>query len=421
MPIVVIGVNQRSIPIDRFEQLSISEDAVIKVLDDLVSSDDVAEAVVLSTCNRTEIYVRAERFHPAFAEVRNTLSRHSGLALDDFADHLYVHDDLDAARHLFGVASGLDSAVLGETEILGQVRRSFETARQAGATGVSLEDLFAASGTVGRKVRSNTGIARNITSVSRAAVAMATSRLGSLTDRSICVLGAGEMSEGMTVSLRDAGTSRIVICNRTLERATELAGKVHGEAVSLDSLAQVIADVDVLLTGTGANAMMVEHDVLADIMANRPDRPLLIVDIAVPRDVDPAAADIEGVTLLDMEDLTSFAEAGRAERRGEIAAVRELIDDEVHRFAATAQSRKVEPLAAAFRRDVDELRTAEVERFSKSIDDETRALLDAATKAVVNKLLHQPMTELRASAGTPRGERLAAALQDLFGTELSDE
>ena len=421
MPIVVIGVNQRSIPIDHFEQLTISDDHVVKVLDDLVSSDHVAEAVVLSTCNRTEIYIRAERFHPAFGDVRNALSRHSGLALEDFGEHLYIHDELDAARHLFGVASGLDSAVLGETEILGQVKRSFETARSVGATGVSLADLFTASGVVGRKVRSNTGIGKKVTSVSRAAVAMATDRLGTLEGRSICVLGAGEMSEGMTVALRDAGTSRIVICNRTIERATPLAEKVGGEVVPLDQLAKTITDIDVLLTGTGANALMIDHDSLQGVMVGRPDRPLLIVDIAVPRDVDPAAADIDGVTLLDMEDLTAFAEAGRAERRNEIAAVRELIDDEVHRFAATAQSRKVEPLAAAFRRDVDALRVAEVERLGGTLDAETRAHIDAATKAVINKLLHQPMTELRSSAGTPRGERLAAALQDLFGTELDDE
>jgi len=421
MSIVVIGVNQRSIPIDSFERLTIDDDHVLKVLDDLGSSDDIAEAVVLSTCNRTEIYVRSERFHPAFTDVRAALGRHSGLAYEDFADHLYIHNDLDAVRHLFSVAAGLDSAVLGETEILGQVRRSFETARSAGATGVTLEDLFTSSGTVGRKVRASTGIARNITSVSRAAVAMATERLGSLDGSCICVLGAGEMSEGMTVALRDAGTRRIVICNRTVERAATLAEKVGGDVAPLDELRSVVADIDVLLTGTGANALMIDHEALAEVMAQRPHRPLLIVDIAVPRDVDPAAADIDGVTLLDMEDLTAFAEAGRAERRSEIAAVRAVIDDEVSRFAASTQSRKVEPLAAAFRRDVDALRTSEVDRLTGSLDDETRRHVDAATKAVLNKLLHGPMTELRASAGTPRGERLAAALQDLFGTELSDE
>ncbi len=421
MSVVVIGVNQRSVPIDVFERLAIDDDHLVKVLDDLTSSDDVAEAVVLSTCNRTEIYVRVERFHPAFGDVRDSLARHSGLPLESFADHLYAHHDGDAVRHLFGVASGLDSAVLGETEILGQVRKAFENARSAGGVGLGLSDLFMASGTAGRKVRATTGIARNITSVSRAAVAMATDHLGSLGGRSICVLGAGEMSEGMTVALRDAGTRRIVICNRTIERATELAARVGGDVVPLDQLTETIAEVDVLLTGTGANALMIEHDALQQVMVVRPTQPLLIVDIAVPRDVDPAAAEIDGVTLLDMEDLTAFAELGRAERRNEIAAVRRVIDEEVARFMATSASRTVEPLAAAFRRDVEQLRASEVHRLSAPLDAATHQQIDAATKAVLNKLLHRPMTELRDSAGTARGDRLAESLRDLFGVEIDED
>ncbi len=418
MSVVVIGVNQRSVPIDVFEQLAIGDDHLVKVLDDLTSSNDIAEAVVLSTCNRTEIYLRAERFHPAYADVRDSLARHSGLALDQFAEHLYAHHDDDAVRHLFGVACGLESAVLGETEILGQVRKAFDQARSAGVVGLRLSDLFAASGTAGRKVRASTGIARNITSVSRAAVAMATEHLGSLDGRSICVLGAGEMSEGMTVALRDAGTRRIVICNRSVDRAAELAARVGGDVAPLDQLSNTVAEVDVLLTGTGANALMIEQDALADIMAHRPDRPLLIVDIAVPRDVDPAAAEIDGVTLLDMEDLTAFAEIGRAERRGEIAAVRRLIDEEVARFTATTASRRVEPLVSSFRQDVEKLRSREVDRLSAALDDDARDQIDAATRAVLNKLLHRPMTELRESAGTARGERLAESLRELFGVEL---
>jgi len=420
MSVVVIGVNQRSVPIDVFERLAIDDDHLVKVLDDLTSSDDVAEAVVLSTCNRTEIYVRVERFHPAFADVRDSLARHSGLPLESFADHLYAHHDDDAVRHLFGVTSGLDSAVLGETEILGQVRKAFEQARSAGGVGLGLSALFVASGTAGRKVRATTGIARNITSVSRAAVAMATDHLGSLDGRSICVLGAGEMSEGMTVALRDAGTRRIVICNRTIERATELAARVGGDVVPLEQLAETIAEVDVLLTGTGANALMIEQQTLQQVMVARPMRPLLIVDIAVPRDVDPAAAEIDGVTLLDMEDLTAFAELGRAERRNEIASAQRVIDDEVARFMATSASRTVEPLAAAFRRDVEQLRTAEVDRLSAPLDAATRKQIDASTKAILNKLLHRPMTELRDSAGTARGDRLAESLRDLFGVELDE-
>lgn len=418
MSVVAVGVNQRSIPIDSFEKLTISADYVVKVLDDLTSSVDISEAVVLSTCNRTEIYVRVERFHSAFADVRNSLSRHSGLPLDDFADHLYIHADEDAARHLFAVACGIDSAVLGETEILGQVRTAFEMAKSTGTVGLELTDLFSAACTAGRKVRASTAIGRNITSVSRAAVAMATERLGSLDGRSICVLGAGEMSEGMTVALRDAGTRRIVICNRSIERATGLAERVGGEVVPLSALGDTIADIDVLLTGTGANDLMVSHEVLAGVMATRPDRRLLIVDIAVPRDVDPAAADISNVTLLDMEDLTAFAEAGKAERRGEIAAVRSLIDEEVVRFSNTAASRKIEPLVKLFRSEVEAIRTAELDRRAGTSDPAELAEIDAATRAVLNKLLHSPMAALRETAGTSKGERLAEALQELFDLDL---
>lgn len=414
MSIVVIGLNHRSAPLDLLERMAVSDDAVIKVLDDLLSSPDLSEAVVVSTCNRLEIYGRTERFHPALADVRDVLERHSGLPFDDFADHLYVHHDEAAARHLFSVSCGVDSAVLGETEVLGQVRHAFEIAREAGTVGSGLISLFTASSTAGRKVRARTGIGRSITSVSRAAVAMASDRLGSLEGRTICVLGAGEMSEGMTVALRDAGTEEIVICNRSIDRAELLARRVSGRAIPLEELATGIAAADVLLTGTGATSLMIGQVELADLMAARPDRPLLIVDIAVPRDVDPSAADVDGVTLLDMDDLNRFAEAGRAERRNEITAVNAVIDEEVTRFMASIAGRSVEPLLSEFRREVEELRKRELARLGDGLEPAVRAHLDAATRSIINKLLHGPMTELREAAGTARGDRLADSLRDLF-------
>ena len=420
MSVVVIGLNHRSVPLDVLERLSIGDDAHVKVLDDIAGSADVSEAVVLSTCNRTEIYARVERFHPAYADIRDVLVRHSGLSVDDFADHLYVHHDEDAARHLFAVTCGIDSAVLGETEILGQVRRAFEMSQRLGTAGIGLSDLFSASFIAGRKVRSTTGIARNITSVSRAAVAMATEQLGTLVGKTICVLGAGDMSEGMTVALRDAGTREIFICNRTMARATALAERVGGVAFALADLAERLVDVDVLSTGTGANSLMIEHAALETVMAKRPERPVLIVDIAVPRDVDPAAAGIAGVSLLDMEDLTRFAEAGRAERRNEIAAVRTVIDEEVTRFRAASAGRVVEPIVSAWRKDVETLRANELDRLGDQLDAETLASVDAATKSILNKLLHQPMNELRGAAGTRRGERLSEALRELFDIQLDD-
>lgn len=420
MSVVVVGMNQRSVPLDMFERMTIGDDYVLKVLDDLIASPDINEAVVLSTCNRTEIYVKAERFHPADSEIREVLSRHSGLPAASFADQLYSYNDEHAARHLFAVTCGLDSAVLGESEILGQVRRAYEVSEGAGSVGTDLTDLFAASCTAGRKARSSTGIARNVTSVSRAAVAMAIDQLGSLEGRSICVLGAGEMSEGMTVSLRDAGARKIVICNRTVERARSLAERVGGSVVALSELETATAGVDVLLTGTGASSLMIDNDALQRVMAARPDRALLIVDIAVPRDVDPVAGEIDGVTLLDMADLTAFAEVGRAERRNEIAAVQALIDDEVKRFQSVQVSRAVEPLLAAFRSDVEALRLKELNRLPGDVDSAARAQIDAATKSILNKLLHRPTSELRNSAGTVRGDRNAQALSELFEINLDE-
>ena len=414
MSIVVLGLNHRSAPLDVLERMAVSEDVTLKVLDDLMSSPDLSEAVLLSTCNRLEVYGRTERFHPALADVRDVLERHSGLPFEDFADHLYLYHDEDAARHLFSVTCGIDSAVLGETEILGQVRRAFDLAREAGTVGPGLVGLFTASSTAGRKVRARTGIARNITSVSRAAVAMASAHLESLTDKTICVLVAGDMSAGMTVALRDAGTSEVIICNRSAQRAEQLATRVGGRAVPLADLAGAIDDADVLLTGTGATTLMIEQLELAELMVKRPERPLLIVDIAVPRDVDPAAAEIPGVTLLDMEDLNAFAEAGRAERRNEITSVTAVIDDEVDRFMASMAGRSVEPLLSGFRRDVEALRSAEVAKHGDDLDEELRDRLDAATRSILNKLLHRPMKELRDAAGTARGDRLADSLRELF-------
>ncbi len=420
MSIVVLGLNHRTAPLDLLERMTVADDVTLKVLDDLISSPDLSEAAIVSTCNRLEIYGRTERFHPALADVRDVLERHSGLPFDDFADHLYVHHDDAAARHLFSVTCGVDSAVLGETEILGQVRHAFEFAREAGTVGPELQELFTAAATAGRKVRARTGIARNVTSVSRAAVALASGHLGTLEGRSICVLGAGEMSEGMTVALRDGGTSDIIICNRSLDKAEHLATRVGGRAVPLAELASAVDSADVLLTGTGATTLMLGQVELAHLMASRPTRPLLIVDIAVPRDVAPEAADIPGVTLLDMEDLNRFAEAGRSQRRSEIDSVNVLIDQEVERFTASMAGRSVEPLLAAFRQEVERLRADEVARLGT--DEEDRIRLDAATRAIVNKLLHRPMTELRDAAGTARGDRLAASLRELFdvGADFTD-
>jgi glutamyl-tRNA reductase len=231
------------------------------------------------------------------------------------------------------------------------------------------------------------------------------------------VLGAGDMANGMVRAVAGGGVAEVVVANRTWERSVELAGSVGGRAVRLSELEGALAGVDLLLTGTGATDLMVAHTDLAEVMAGRPDRPLLIVDVAVPRDVDPSAADLEGVTLLDMDDLRAHAEAGLVARRGEIAMVRDLVANEVDRYGAVSSAREVAPLVAALRSRAEDVRRAEIARVAgrlAELDERQRDAVEALTLGIVAKLLHEPTVGLKEAAGTPRGERLAESLRHLF-------
>lgn len=417
MSVVVIGLNHRSVPLDLLERMSIDAAHLPKALHDLLARPNVSEAVVLSTCNRTEVYALAERFHGAYHDVRESLSELSFQPPETFADHLYVHYDDECVRHLFSVTSGLDSAVLGEAEILGQVRDAWERAREEGAAGTSLNLLFRHALEVGKRARTETAIARSVASVSTAAVAMAADTLGSLEGRSILVLGAGEMGEGMVRALVDSGVHDVRIANRTWERADDLAGRVGGRPVRLADLNDALAQVDLLLTGTGASSLLLEHGDLARTMAHRAGRPLLVVDVAVPRDVDPAAAAVPGVTLLDMDDLRAFAERGVATRQAEVSRVLELVEAELDRYLGVATAREVAPLVSALHGRAETLRQAELERWRGrlgELDDRQLDAVEAVTRGVVAKLLHDPTVRLKDAAGSPKGERLADALRDLF-------
>jgi glutamyl-tRNA reductase len=399
------------------EQLTVADDDLVKSLDDLAGRPNVSEAVLVSTCNRVEVYVLAERFHGAYDDVRQFLCDRSHLPPERFADALYVHYDLDCARHLFEVASGLDSAVVGEAEILGQVRSAWDAAREQGTAGSALNLLFRHAVEVGKRARTETAIGRQVASVSSAAVAMATARVGSLAERSVLVLGAGDMGRGMLGALADAGVRQLRVANRTWERSVEVAGAVGGEPVRLGDLAGVLGDTDVLFTGTGASSMMLAHADLDAVMATRGGRPLLIVDVAVPRDVDPAAGGVPGVTLLDMDDLRTFAEAGVAARRGEIALVRSVVNDEVDRYGAVSSAREVAPLVGSLRQRAEEIRQRELDRASgrlAGLDERQLDAVETLTRSIVSKLLHDPTVEVKEAAGTPRGERLAESLRHLF-------
>jgi glutamyl-tRNA reductase len=416
--VVVVGLNHRTVPLSLLEMMTVPPARLPKALHDLSSGENVSEVVVVSTCLRTEVYAVAGRYHPAVGDVRNFLAAWSGTPPEAFSGHLYEYFDEAAVAHLFNVASGLDSAVLGEGEILGQVGDAWEVARSEGTAGPVLSILFRHAVETGKRVRSETAIARGTTSLSQAAVALAGEKLGSLAGATTVVMGAGEMGEAMAQALAgglDAGP--LLVVNRTWSKATELAARCGGRAVEWGALAAALRQADVLLASTGSPVPLLDVSDLRPVLRERAGRPLLIVDIAVPRDVAPAVGDLPGVTLLDMDDLSEFAARAVAGRRQELPRAREIVAEEVERYADLSAQRHVSPLVAALHERGEEIRTRELARFDRrlaGLDESQRRAVEALSRGIVAKLLHEPTVEVKAGVGTPSGEQLAQALRQLF-------
>jgi glutamyl-tRNA reductase len=422
MPVVVVGLNRRTVPLDMLERMTVSDAGLPNALRDLTDCAHVSEAVLLSTCMRTEVYAVVEPFHRGVSDIRGFLARLGSSPPEDFADDLYSYFDEGAAAHLFEVAAGIDSPVLGEGEILGQVRHAWERAWEEAAAGPTLSHLFRHAVEVGKRARSETAIARGITSLSQAAVALVRERLGgSLDGYDVLMVGAGEVGEGIAAALAaSVRARRVVVANRTRDRAVELAGRVSGEPVELGALSEALADADVVLTSTASPSILLEASDVAPVLARRRGRPLLVMDVAVPRDVDPGVGRLPGVTLLDMDDLRSFAESGLAGRRGEVAGVRALIAEELERYLDITAARGVAPLVAALRARAEDVRTNELDRYRSrldGLDPRQRDAVEALTKGILGKLLHQPTVKLKEAARTPRAAQLGGALRSLF--ELS--
>jgi glutamyl-tRNA reductase len=416
MSIVVIGVNHRTGSVALLERLAIASDAQGKAIAGLVSRHNIREAVVLSTCNRTEIYAVAERFHGAYADIRDFFCDLGGLGADELHPHLYSQHDEAAVTHLFEVAAGLDSAVLGESEILGQVRSAWELAQLEGGAKATLNLLFRHAIETGKRARTETSIGRGTASVSHAAVEMVTERLGSLDGRRVLVVGAGEMGEGIAAALVHAGADNIIVTNRTMDRAEELGQRIGAAVVPFGDLPAALSDAEVLLTCTGAGGTVIDLDLL-ERSRRLSTSPLLIVDIAVPRDVAGEVTRLPHVTLLNLDDLRDWAGRALALRAEEAHLVDEIVSQEVERFGLEATARQAAPLVAQLHQRGEAIRQSEIERFAArlaSLDDAQLAAVQAVTRGIVAKLLHKPSVKLKDDAGTPQGERNAAAVRDLF-------
>ncbi len=417
MSVLVIGLNHRSASLDLLERVATAHARLPKTLGLLQELPDVEEAVLLSTCNRIEVYAWAEKFHSAYENLRDHLAEQAVCSTSEMTRAAYSLYDTDAVRHLFAVASGLDSAVLGEAEIQGQVKQAWQTAEAAGATGSGLNPLFRQALGVGRRVRSETRLGRSLTSVSEAAVAMASRHLAGFAGRRIVILGAGEMGGGMAKAIAPVRDAELVLASRSWGRAQEMALLLGARAVHLDEVAAELTDADVLFTSTAATSLVMDFDELDKVMAERGGRPLLVVDIAVPRDVDPAAAAINGLTLWDMSDVRAFAAANAGHTEAEARRASAIVDAEATRFGEQAASREVAPLISNFRRHICDISQAEFERFDSrlsSLDTEQRRAVEALVHGIVNKVLHEPTVRLKDAAPDGGSEQLAGALRELF-------
>jgi glutamyl-tRNA reductase len=414
---VVVGLNHRTVPLPVLERVTVPPAHVPKALRDLAGREYLAEVALLSTCNRTEVYACCTKFHPGVADASEFLAEQAGMPAGDLAEHIYSYYDEAAVAHLFGVAAGVDSVILGEGQILGQVRDALKVAESEGTAQQALSRVFRHAIEVGKRSRAETGIGRGAVSLSSAAVALAAERLGTLVERRVLVLGAGEMGEGMARSLAGSGVGEVVIAGRGTDRATELAARVGGRAIPIERLPQALVAADLVFTSTGATDIVISHDDVEVAMQRRFGRPLLIVDIAVPRDVDPGVANIPEVTLLDMDDLKAFAESSMDRRRREVARVRRIISAELERLRTERTGREVAPLVSALRSRGEDVRLAELERFRsrlEGVDGKTAEAIEALTRGIVAKLLHEPTVRVKEAAGSGRGELYADALSALF-------
>jgi glutamyl-tRNA reductase len=398
--------------------MTVPEARLPKALHELAGSENVSEVAVVSTCLRTEIYFVAHRYHGAVADARNFLAGWSGMPPEAFASDLYEYYDDVAVGHLFKVAAGLDSAVLGEGEILGQLADAWEAAHAERVSGPVLSKLFRHALEVGKRVRSETAIARGTTSLSQAAVALASERMGSLSGLTTVVMGAGEMGEAMAQAL--AGSldyGELLVINRTYGRATELAARCGGRALEWSDLPAALAQADVLLAGTGSPDLLVSASDVSEVLDRRRGRPLLVVDLAVPRDIDPAVGQLPGVTVLDMDELAAFASSGMASRRREVPRAELIVAEEIRRYNDLSAQRHVAPLIGALHERAEEIRAGEMVRFERrltGLDEASTRAVEALTRRIVAKLLHDPTVAVKSGVGTPSGEQLAQALRQLF-------
>jgi glutamyl-tRNA reductase len=414
--IVVVGLSHQTAPLAVREALAFPRNRLGEALERAQEEAGLSEAMILSTCNRVEVYGRAPE--PVVQHVAEFFARFHDRRLDELGSLLYRLEGEPAVRHAFRVAASLDSMVLGESQILGQVKQAYQAAEEAGALGSVLNALRNRSIAAAKRARTETALGRNAVSVSHVAVELARKIFGDLRDRSVLLVGAGKMSELAARQMVRGGARATVLGGRTLEKAEQLAATLGGQAAPLEALRSSMAEVDVVISGTGAPGLVVRREDVEAAQAERRSRPLFLIDIAVPRDIEPEAGKVKGVFLYDLDDLRSVSEANLRERRKEAASAEAIVDQEIGAFLEWRRSLDVVPLLVELRSRADEIRRAEVDKARRRLGPltpEQEKALDAATSGIVNKLLHSPTVELKKMASNRHHTEHVGLIRKLFG------
>jgi glutamyl-tRNA reductase len=424
-----VGLSHRSAPVTVLERAAVSGDALGKLVRDIFHAEHVAGTFTVSTCNRVEVYAEVDKFHAGVSVICAMLARHSGVALPQLTPHLYVHYEDGAVQHLLSMTCGLESMVVGESQILGQVRRALALARKQQTLGRTLDDLGALALHTAKRAHAETGIDRAGANLVTVGAGLAAARLsaapdpaGPLRGRSVLVVGAGSMSALAVATAARLGAAGLVVANRTKEHAERLAASVSGTTADLHDLGTAIAAADLVISCTGAAGLVITADMVGGALRRRQaaggaDRPLVFLDLALPRDVDPGVGGLEGVSVIGLESLQDAGAALTASQAGDVAAVRAIVAEELDARVSARHAARVAPTVVALRAKAVEVVEAELARLAGKlgeIDDRTRAEIAQAMHRVMDKLLHAPTVRVKELAGSPGGDSYEAALRVLF-------
>jgi glutamyl-tRNA reductase len=424
MHLSVVGLSHKTAPVEYRERLAVGPERQEEALTAILATGDVLEAVILSTCNRTEIYACTTEEDAGRAAIGAFLSDFFAVDVEELAQHLYWHEGTEMVRHLYRVISSLDSMILGEAQILGQVKEAFAFAFDFGATATAFNKLFRSAIEVGKRVRTETDIGASAVSVSYAAVELARKIFSSIEGRTVLIVGAGKMSELTAKNLVGCGVKNVLVTNRTFEKAEQLAEKFGGKAIEWEDFRDSLKDADIVISSTAATHHVIDREMVSRAMKARRNRPVFMIDIAVPRDVDPEVGQLYNVFLYDVDDLQSVVEANLAEREREATKCEALIEHEVRAFADWLRSREVVPTIAALQAKAERIRVAELERaMSKlgDLSDRDRRVVETLASGIINKMLHDPMVRLRESSRREDDYQYLDSLRHLFGLDQPED